>query len=156
MHAAAATELVQAGEAAGFDTAWTIEHTVVPANYKSPYPYSPSGKMAGGVDDLDLPDPLIWMTYMAAVTSTIKFGTAVLILPQHSPVVTAKQVATLDHLSGGRVLLGIGVGWMREEFFIHPKIVANLYLSISKELFCIFLSFLSFPLASIYNRLKTS
>ena len=72
--------------------------------------------MAGGVDDLDLPDPLIWMTYMSAVTSTIKFGTAVLILPQHSPVVTAKQVATLDHLSGGRVLLGIGVGWMREEF----------------------------------------
>ena len=61
VHAAAATELVQAGEAAGFDTAWTIEHTVVPANYKSPYPYSPSGKMAGGVDDLDLPDPLIWM-----------------------------------------------------------------------------------------------
>ena len=116
VHAAAATELVQAGEAAGFETAWTIEHTVVPANYESPYPYSADGKMAGGVDDLDLPDPLIWMTYMAAVTSTIKFGTAVLILPQHSPVVTAKQVATLDHLSGGRVLLGIGVGWMREEF----------------------------------------
>ena len=116
VNAPAATELVQAGEAAGFDTAWTIEHTVVPANYQSPYPYSPSGKMAGGVDDLDLPDPLIWMAYMAGVTSTIKFGTAVLILPQHSPVVTAKQVATLDHLSGGRVLLGIGVGWMREEF----------------------------------------
>ena len=52
VHAAAATELVQAGEAAGFDTAWTSEHTVVPANYASPYPYSPSGKMAGGVDDL--------------------------------------------------------------------------------------------------------
>lgn len=116
VNASAATELVQAGEAAGFDTAWTIEHTVVPANYDSPYPYSASGKMAGGVDDLDLPDPLIWMSYMAGVTSTIKFGTAILILPQHNPVVTAKQVATLDHLSGGRVLLGIGVGWMREEF----------------------------------------
>lgn len=116
VHADAAVELVQAGEAAGFDTAWTIEHTVVPANYESPYPYSPSGKMADGADDIDLPDPLIWMSYMAGVTSTIKFGTAVLILPQHSPVITAKQVATLDHLSGGRVLLGIGVGWMREEF----------------------------------------
>ncbi len=116
VHAAAAVELVQAGEAAGFESAWTIEHTVVPANYDSPYPYSPSGKMADGQDDLDLPDPLIWMSYMAGVTSTIKFGTAVLILPQHSPVVTAKQVATLDHLSGGRVMLGIGVGWMREEF----------------------------------------
>lgn len=116
VHSAAAKELVQAGEAAGFESAWTIEHTVVPANYASPYPYSPSGKMADGVDDLDLPDPLIWMAYMAGVTSTIRFGTAVLILPQHSPVVTAKQVATLDHLSGGRIMLGIGVGWMREEF----------------------------------------
>ncbi len=115
-HAAAAEELVQAGEAAGFDTAWTIEHTVVPANYASTYPYSASGKMADGEDDLDLPDPLIWMAYMAGVTSTIRFGTAVMILPQHSPVVTAKQVATLDHLSGGRVLLGVGVGWLREEF----------------------------------------
>lgn len=114
--AAAATELVQAGEAAGFESAWTIEHTVVPADYESPYPYSASGKMAGGVDDLDLPDPLIWMAYMAGVTSTITFGTAILILPQHNPVVTAKQVATLDRLSGGRVILGIGVGWMREEF----------------------------------------
>ncbi len=115
-HAAAAEELVQAGEAAGFDTVWTIEHTVVPANYASTYPYSASGKMADGEDDLDLPDPLIWMAYMAGVTSTIRFGTAVMILPQHSPVVTAKQVATLDHLSGGRVLLGVGVGWLREEF----------------------------------------
>lgn len=114
--AAAATELVQAGEAAGFESAWTIEHTVVPADYESPYPYSASGKMAGGVDDLDLPDPLIWMAYRAGVTSTITFGTAILILPQHNPVVTAKQVATLDRLSGGRVILGIGVGWMREEF----------------------------------------
>ncbi|MFV0523605.1 MAG: LLM class F420-dependent oxidoreductase [Acidimicrobiales bacterium] len=113
---ARAVELVQAGEAAGFESAWTVEHTVVPAGYASPYPYSADGKMAGGVDDLPLPDPLIWMSYMAAVTSTIRFGTAILILPQHNPVITAKQVATLDHLSGGRVMLGIGVGWMREEF----------------------------------------
>ena len=109
-------ELVQAGEAAGFESAWTIEHTVVPANYASPYPYSPDGKMAGGVDDLPLPDPLMWMAFMAGVTSTIKFGTGILILPQHNPVITAKQVATLDFMSAGRVLLGIGVGWMREEF----------------------------------------
>lgn len=114
--AARATELVQAGEAAGFESAWTIEHTVVPANYASPYPYSTDGKMAGGVDDLPLPDPLMWMAYMSGVTSTIKFGTGILILPQHNPVITAKQVATLDYMSGGRVLLGIGVGWMREEF----------------------------------------
>ena len=116
VNAAAAVELVQAGEAAGFESAWTIEHTVVPANYSSPYPYSDDGKLAGGQDDLPMPDPLIWMSFMAGVTSTIRFGTAILILPQHNPVITAKQVATLDHLSGGRIELGIGVGWMREEF----------------------------------------
>ena len=67
-----AVELVQAGEAAGFESAWTIEHTVVPANYNSAYPYSADGKMAGGVDDLPLPDPLIWMAFVASATSTIR------------------------------------------------------------------------------------
>ncbi|MDA3039499.1 MAG: LLM class F420-dependent oxidoreductase [Actinomycetota bacterium] len=109
-------ELVQAGEAAGFESAWTVEHTVVPANYKSTYPYSESGKMAGGVDDVPLPDPLIWMAFMASATTTIHFATGVLIVPQHNPVLMAKQIGTLDYLSGGRVLLGIGVGWLREEF----------------------------------------
>ena len=111
-----AVELVQAGEAAGFESAWTVEHTVVPDGYQSPYPYSADGKMPGGTDDFPLPDPLIWMAYVAAATSRIKLGTAILILPQHNPVITAKQVASLDYMSGGRVLLGIGVGWMKEEF----------------------------------------
>lgn len=113
---ARAVELVQAGEAAGFESAWTVEHTVVPAGYESTYPYSPDGKMAGGIDDFPLPDPLIWMSYVAAATHEIKLATGILILPQHNPVITAKQVATLDHMSGGRVLLGIGVGWLKEEF----------------------------------------
>lgn len=113
---ARAIELVQAGEEAGFESAWTVEHTVVPGGYESAYPYSPDGKMAGGVDDFPLPDPLIWMAYVASVTSRIRLGTGILILPQHNPVITAKQVASLDHLSGGRVLLGIGVGWLAEEF----------------------------------------
>ena len=111
-----ALELVQAGEEAGFESAWTVEHTIVPAGYESAYPYSPDGKMAGGVEDFPLPDPLIWMAYVASATSRIKLATGILILPQHNPVITAKQVATLDHLSGGRMLLGIGVGWLREEF----------------------------------------
>lgn len=111
-----AVELAQAAEAAGFESMWTVEHTVVPAGYGSAYPYSPSGKMAGGDDAIPLPDPLIWMAYVAAATEQIKLGTAILILPQHNPVVVAKQVATLDHLSGGRILLGIGAGWLREEF----------------------------------------
>jgi probable F420-dependent oxidoreductase len=113
---ALAVELVQAGEDAGFESAWTVEHTVVPSGYESSYPYSADGKMAGGVEDLPLPDPLMWMSYMAGCTSTIKFATGILIVPQHNPVVAAKQIATLDHMSGGRVLLGIGVGWMKEEF----------------------------------------
>jgi probable F420-dependent oxidoreductase len=61
-------------------------------------------------------DPLIWMAYVAAATSRIKLATGVIILPQHNPVITAKQVATLDHMSAGRVLLGVGVGWLKEEF----------------------------------------
>ncbi|MCB9929178.1 MAG: LLM class F420-dependent oxidoreductase [Alphaproteobacteria bacterium] len=115
---ARAMELVQAGEAAGFESAWTVEHTIIPEGYESSYPYSDSGKMPGIDAATDLPDPLVWMAYMASVTSKIKLATGILILSQHSPVVCAKQVATLDAMSGGRVLLGIGVGWLREEFDI--------------------------------------
>ncbi len=111
-----AVELLQAGEAAGFESAWTVEHTVLPEGYESPYPYSPDGKIAGGANDIPLPDPLIWMAYVAARTSTIKLGTGILILPQHNPVITAKQIATLDVMSAGRILIGIGVGWLAEEF----------------------------------------
>ena len=113
---ALAVELVQAAEEAGFESAWTVEHTVVPEGYESAYPYSEDGKMAGGAHDFPLPDPLVWMAYVGGQTSRIKLGTGILILPQHSPVITAKQVATLDRMTGGRVLLGIGVGWLKEEF----------------------------------------
>lgn len=111
-----AIELAQAAEAAGFESLWTVEHTVIPGGYASVYPYSDDGKIAGGNDQIPLPDPMIWMSYVAAQTTRIKLATGVLILPQHNPVVLAKQVGTLDHLSGGRVLLGIGVGWLKEEF----------------------------------------
>jgi probable F420-dependent oxidoreductase len=114
---AAAVELAQAAEAAGFDSIWTVEHVVVPHGYQSRYPYSPSGRMGSGLEDFPIPDPLIWLAYVASATRTIKLGTAILILPQRNPVVTAKAVATLDHMAGGgRVLLGIGVGWLAEEF----------------------------------------
>jgi probable F420-dependent oxidoreductase len=73
--------------------------------------------MGAGLEDFPIPDPLIWLAYIASATRTLKLGTAILILPQRNPVVTAKAVATLDHLAGGhRVLLGIGVGWLAEEF----------------------------------------
>jgi probable F420-dependent oxidoreductase len=114
---AAAVELAQAAEAAGFDSIWTVEHVVVPDGYQSRYPYSPSGRMGSGLEDFPIPDPLMWLAYVASATRSIKLGTAILILPQRNPVITAKAVATLDHMAGGgRVLLGIGVGWLAEEF----------------------------------------
>jgi probable F420-dependent oxidoreductase len=114
-YAEGAVALAQAAEAGGFESLWTVEHTIVPAGYQSPYPYSPTGKMPGP-EDSDIPDPLIWLTYVAASTSTIRLGTGILILPQRNPIVLAKEVATLDRLSGGRVELGVGVGWLEEEF----------------------------------------
>ena len=111
-----AVALAQAAEAAGFESLWTVEHTIVPAGYASSYPYDPSGKMAGGRHDIPLPDPLIWMAFVAAATANIRLATGILILPQHNPVLAAKQISTLDHLSRGRILLGVGVGWLEEEF----------------------------------------
>ena len=66
--------------------------------------------------DTDLTDPLIWLTWLAANTSSIRLGTGILILPERNPLVLAKQLGTLDSFSGGRVELGIGVGWLKEEF----------------------------------------
>ena len=103
-----AKAVLQAAEAGGITTAWTVEHVVVPAGYESQYPYDASGKMAGGREDFDLPDPLVWLAYAAAHTTTLRLATGILIVPQRNPVITAKEVATLDHLSGGRFELGVG------------------------------------------------
>ena len=105
----------RAAEEAGFESLWTVEHVLVPAGYESTYPYDPSGKMPGG-EQIDIPDPLIWLAYVAAATETIKLGTGILIVPQRNPGILAKEVATLDMLSGGRMMLGVGVGWLEEEF----------------------------------------
>ena len=87
----------------------------LPGLRESEYPYSEDGKMPGG-DNVAITDPLIWMTWVAAVTTQIRVATGILILPQRNPVTLAKELATLDRLSGGRVELGIGVGWLEEEF----------------------------------------
>jgi probable F420-dependent oxidoreductase len=107
--------LAQAAERLGFDSLWTVEHVVVPADHESKYPYSADGRMPGG-EDFDIPDPLIWLAYVAAATETIRLCTGILILPQRNPGVLAKECATLDVLSGGRLTLGVGVGWLKEEF----------------------------------------
>jgi probable F420-dependent oxidoreductase len=82
----------------------------------TPYRGSTDGSMSRLGRRGGIPDPLIWFAYVASVTSRIGFGTGVLILPEHQPVVLAKSVATLDHLSGGRLMLGIGVGELPEEY----------------------------------------
>ena len=114
-HPSAAVAMARAAEAAGFESLWTVEHTVVPDGYESEYPYDASGRMPGA-DDAPIPDPLIWLAYLASATSSIRLGTGILIQPQRNPVVLAKEVATLDELSGGRMELGVGVGWLKEEF----------------------------------------
>jgi probable F420-dependent oxidoreductase len=98
------TEVAQAAEAAGFDSVWTGEHTVLPERGW----YMPAASL--------FLDSLVALTYLAATTSTLKLATGVLILPQHHPLVLAKAIASLDHLSGGRVLAGFGVGYLQPEF----------------------------------------
>ncbi len=112
-----AAEMAASAEAFGIESLWTVEHVVVPAGYDSPYPYSRSGKMPGP-EEAPIPDPLIWLSWIAAKTTTVRLCTGILILPQRNPAILAKEVATLDVLSAGRVTLGVGVGWLREEFDI--------------------------------------
>jgi probable F420-dependent oxidoreductase len=106
--------LAVTAERCGFDSLWSVEHVAIPVPH-TPYAGSKDGQMPGG-DDVAIPDPLIPLAYAAAITKTIKLATGILILPQRHPIYTAKEVATVDLLSGGRVILGIGSGWMKEEF----------------------------------------
>lgn len=110
-----AARFARAAEAAGFQSLWTVEHVIWPADYSSRYPYHPSGKMSGH-PSVPLPDPLIWLTWAGAATERIRLATGILLLPERQPLVLAKEVATLDALTGGRLDLGIGIGWLREEF----------------------------------------
>jgi probable F420-dependent oxidoreductase len=110
-----AAELGAIAEETGLESVWTVEHVVVPSDYRSEYPYAAGGRMAGN-DRSPIPDPIVWLTWVGAHTTTLGLATGVLILPQRNPVVLAKEVATLDVLSKGRVTLGVGVGWLEEEF----------------------------------------
>lgn len=104
-----------AAQAHGFATLWAGEHVVLVDEPASRYPYSDDGRIAVPAD-ADWLDPLIALGYAAAVTDTIGLATGVLLLPEHNPVLAAKQAATLDVLSAGRFTLGVGVGWSAEEF----------------------------------------
>ena len=99
----------------GFATLWAGEHVVMVDQSASRYPYSDDGVIAVPAE-ADWLDPMIALAFAAAASSRIAVATGVLLLPEHNPVVVAKQAASLDRLSGGRLTLGVGVGWSREEF----------------------------------------
>lgn len=108
-------QTAQMAESLGYESVWTFEHVIVPMDYESKYPYNASGKM-GAPPETNFVDPLIALTAVAAATKTIRLGTGVNILSQVNPLYMAKQAASLDFLSNGRFMLGVGIGWLKEEF----------------------------------------
>jgi probable F420-dependent oxidoreductase len=102
-------------EDAGANSIWAVEHPVIAENYEPLYSYSADGK-APFFPEVMMPDPLEWLSFVAACTDKITLATGILILPLHSPIIIAKRVATLDAISGGRLHLGVGLGWQKEEF----------------------------------------
>jgi probable F420-dependent oxidoreductase len=112
----AAAALAESAEEAGFESLWAPEHIIIPSEYEPVYSASPTGRLdrlgrRGGV-----PDPIVWFAFVAARTTTMRFGTGVVILPEHNIPTFAKSCATLASLSKGRFMLGVGVGWNREEY----------------------------------------
>ena len=99
-----------------YDSVFVTDHVVLPASMaRSVYPYSTTGQLAGGAAQ-DYLEPLATLGYLAHATKRVRLGTSVLVVPYRNPLVAAKTLATIDQLSGGRVILGAGVGWLREEF----------------------------------------
>jgi probable F420-dependent oxidoreductase len=106
---------LQTVERAGVESVWQVEHPIVAEDYEPLYSYSADGQAPFRPETV-MPDPLEWLGYAAGVTETLKLGTGVLLLPLHSPIIIAKRIATLDSLARGRVLLGVGMGWQKEEY----------------------------------------
>lgn len=106
---------VQQAEALGYESVWTAEHVIIPNTYDSVYPYNPSGKLPFKPDD-PIIDLLVALTFIAAATTNLRLGTGINILPQTNPLYLAKWCSSIDHLSKGRLMLGVGIGWLREEF----------------------------------------
>src|SRR2546421_6995611 len=130
--------LVQGGEAYGFHSVMIADHIMFPTDIQSRYPYTVSGAFPGHGDAME---QLTLMAFVAAKTTTLRLVTSVMILPYRNPVLTAKMLATIDVLSRGRVTVGVGVGWLREEFaaldapdFDRRGAVSDEYLRIFKTL----------------------
>ena len=106
-------EVARLVEALGYDSLWIPEHPVIPLQRSIPFPASTDGQMPEHY--MQWADPFIALTVAATVTQTIKLGTGVCLLPERDPLITAKVVASLDLYSQGRVILGVGAGWLKEE-----------------------------------------
>ena len=109
------TQVAKKAEELNFESVWIPEHLAIPVSINSPYPYSEDGKFPGG-PNAALHDPFVALSFVAACTEKIKLGTGVFVLPLRNPLAVAKAAASVDVLSQGRLLFGIGVGWLEEEF----------------------------------------
>lgn len=107
-------DAVQMVEAKGVHGIWVPEHVLFYPEYASTYPYADDGRIPGNPEGLL--DPFTALTFIAAHTERVRLGTGICLVPQRQPVYTAKMVADLDYLSGGRVDFGVGIGWLKEEF----------------------------------------
>ncbi|MFF1569254.1 LLM class F420-dependent oxidoreductase [Streptomyces sp. NPDC058293] len=103
-------------EECGVESLWTVEHVAVAERYEPLYPYSDDGRIPGSSGAVPMPDPLETIAFLAGSSSSLRFGTAMIVAPLHSPVVLAKRAATIDRHSGGRLMLGLGIGWQKEEY----------------------------------------
>jgi probable F420-dependent oxidoreductase len=111
------TELAELGDQLGYDSLQVTDHILVPSQVNSRYPYNATGVFASR-PETDYYEPISLLAYLIGRTRRIRLGTSVLILPYRNPLLVAKQLACMDRLSGGRMVLGVGVGWMEEEFRI--------------------------------------
>jgi probable F420-dependent oxidoreductase len=108
--------LAEAAEAVGAATLWAPEHVVLMDSYRSRYPYAEDGQLPLDPSEGGLAEPFVVLSYLAAITTEVRLGTGICLVPQRNPVYTAKMVANLDVLSKGRVDFGVGIGWLAEEF----------------------------------------
>jgi probable F420-dependent oxidoreductase len=106
--------LASAADRLGYDSVWVSDHIVTPEEFTSQYPYP--GTVFTPEAAATVYEPLTTLSFVAGATTRVRVGTSVLVAPQRNPLILAKEIATLDAISGGRVEIGVGVGWMREEF----------------------------------------
>ncbi|MEK6406775.1 MAG: LLM class F420-dependent oxidoreductase [Acidobacteriota bacterium] len=107
-------KVARRAEELGYDSVWVLERLLWPLNPKEPYPATPDGKLPETYQTVF--DPIETLTFVAAHTKRVQLGTSVVVLPYHTPIQLARRIATLDVLSGGRALVGVGAGWSRDEF----------------------------------------